>query len=698
MKNTATPIILNPRQIASWFQPEVRALEPSLPVIASVPKLQRGLVWNPSQIEMLWDSILRGFPIGSLVVCPRIPGQNDGDDASVTHHLLDGQQRAHAISLGYDDPFTLSHNSNEESPHSILWIDLLPDIPSVSTRDFLVRLTTPSHPWGFRRSDGCETLHTWQIREILERKGLDPASPDYERPAPRDLYPAEANIPVPMAWLLLSDGDHPDTFWSRLAKKCEAMDTPWAENACAFLSDVSEGAMAARGTLMDSLRRLANSQIVALPAPDSLVHDSRAERAGSTATEDNSAIEHLFQRLNRQGTRLDGEELAYSMIKAYWPQVAKPIEQIIVRRMPASRLVMMATRAALTPARSIRFRAPLSVSDIRRLAIKRDNDAAQVLEFIDNRLKACCQWIEDVLRYDPEKNPQGLLPVHLAHIARSQPDVYLLLLRIADQHLGTSTGAEPIEDLRPVLLALVMRLSWFAVDTRQAVNYILCCHDDCVDGFTTTSLRMALQTAQEAEFLQKLPSPEELVLFLDFNESDLESWTWQTAIQGDGESYGVELRQKCWRAFLQSLGNRDLLLYAQRHFIARRFSDFDPSRRDLWEGHNRPWDFDHLHARALVNNFKSGNQYQRFLKQWLDTIGNLRAWPFEDNRSDSAELSDKKITTAAQLEDSFLYDFELPAFSMGRKAIRYESSSRAFAQACLRRMSRMYRECWNQMI
>jgi len=26
-------------------------------------------------------------------------------------------------------------------------------------------------------------------------------------------------------------------------------------------------------------------------------------------------IEQLFQRLNQQGTRLDGEELAYSMIK-----------------------------------------------------------------------------------------------------------------------------------------------------------------------------------------------------------------------------------------------------------------------------------------------------------------------------------------------------------------------------------------------
>jgi hypothetical protein len=667
-------------------------------MIASVPKLQRGRVWNPSQIELLWDSLLRGFPIGSLVVCPRIPGQDDGDDPSVTHHLLDGQQRSHAISLGYHDPFGMEVPESYSTASSILWIDLHPEIPAESTREFLFRLTTRAHPWGFRRSDRCEPLDAWQIRESLKTVGLNPSSPEYQRPFPAHLQPVEARVPVPFSFLTGDDPVDPDKIWQKLSQRCEGIHTPWASAVCSFLRDTSHVAEESRRKIFSALQILKQAAIVILPAPDSLVRATRSETSAAMATGENSAIEHLFQRLNRQGTRLDGEELAYSMIKAYWPQVAKPIEQIGIRRMPASRLVMMAARAALTPARSIRFRAPLSVSDIRRLAIKRDNDAAQVLEFIDNRLKGCCQWIEDVLRYDPEKNPQGLLPVHLAHIARSQPDVYLLLLRIADQHLGTSTGAEPIEDLRPVLLALVMRLSWFAVDTRLAVNCILCCHDDCVDGFTTTSLRMALQTAQEADFLQKLPSPEELVLFLDFNESDLESWTWQSAIQGDGESYGVELRQKFWGAFLQSLGNRDLLLYAQRHFIARRFSDFDPSRRDLWEGHNRPWDFDHLHARALVNNLKSGNQYQRFLKQWLDTIGNLRAWPFEDNRSDSAELSDKKITTAAQLEDSFLYDFELPAFSMGRKAMSDGSSARAFAQACLHRMSRMYRECWNQMI
>ena len=35
-----------------------------------IPAMQRGLVWAPNQVELLWDSILRGFPIGAFVFTP----------------------------------------------------------------------------------------------------------------------------------------------------------------------------------------------------------------------------------------------------------------------------------------------------------------------------------------------------------------------------------------------------------------------------------------------------------------------------------------------------------------------------------------------------------------------------------------------------------------------------------------------------
>ena len=48
-----------------------------LGVEISIPIIQRGFVWKPEQIAGLWDSLLRGFPIGSFMVQPKSQGSND---------------------------------------------------------------------------------------------------------------------------------------------------------------------------------------------------------------------------------------------------------------------------------------------------------------------------------------------------------------------------------------------------------------------------------------------------------------------------------------------------------------------------------------------------------------------------------------------------------------------------------------------
>lgn len=39
-------------------------------MVAALPALQRAAVWNVKQIEELWDSMLRQFPIGAFIVSP----------------------------------------------------------------------------------------------------------------------------------------------------------------------------------------------------------------------------------------------------------------------------------------------------------------------------------------------------------------------------------------------------------------------------------------------------------------------------------------------------------------------------------------------------------------------------------------------------------------------------------------------------
>ena len=76
-------------------------------ITIDIPALQRGLVWKAKQVEFLWDSILRGFPIGGFIL-----SENNGNH----YDLMDGQQRFNAIGLGFEEP--------EKSAKSILWIDI----------------------------------------------------------------------------------------------------------------------------------------------------------------------------------------------------------------------------------------------------------------------------------------------------------------------------------------------------------------------------------------------------------------------------------------------------------------------------------------------------------------------------------------------------------------------------------------------
>lgn len=103
---------------------------------------------------------------------------------------------------------------------------------------------------------------------------------------------------------------------------------------------------------------------------------------------------------------------------------------------------------------------------------------------------------------------------------------------------------------------------------------------------------------------------------------------------GEGDQNALTWRSQAWANFVGNLRlNRNLVLYAQREALHRWFVSFDPTSTDRLEDTDRPWDFDHIHA----NYFTSGIFYiPQIIKDWHGSIGNLRAWPAELNKSDSA--------------------------------------------------------------
>lgn len=62
-------VVLTLKQIADW-QLSSRDKIAKGACWAEMPSFQRGLVWKPAQIEVLWDSLMRGIPIGALSLLP----------------------------------------------------------------------------------------------------------------------------------------------------------------------------------------------------------------------------------------------------------------------------------------------------------------------------------------------------------------------------------------------------------------------------------------------------------------------------------------------------------------------------------------------------------------------------------------------------------------------------------------------------
>jgi hypothetical protein len=682
---------LSLRAIASWDSGTGIAAEQAFR--ASVPALQRGLVWKPQQIEMLWDSLLRGFPIGALVVCRKIDKQERGTGDGVTHHLLDGQQRCNAIALGFTDPFPpTTMDSLKGSEKSILWLDLQPEKNPNSTRNYLARLTTLAHPWGYTTSDSVDRLPTNRIRNSLTGIGLSPADSKYQRPSPAQLWPHDAIAPVPLSWLLLAPLDEQSVFWRYICDRTKACSFFWTNQLRRFLEDSTTVVGQQKEAVFLGMTRANSARIIALNAPQELLEVSQQEKVATDTQDPISNIEHLFQRLNQQGTRLDGEELAYSMIKAYWPELADPIDGIAHGRMPEPRMVTIGVRAALAREQTNRLPSPMTISALRAVARGHDPRKQAIYEFIETRLEGACELVDAWLRYNPESNRNGLLPVHITSIALGSPDVYLLLLCFAERLRRSGADHSSLTGWSKPMQGLATLMHWFAVDSVALTNRV---YGQCQDHLTLTNIRLALEDSIKDKAIHPPHTPASLEAFVRLPDTEFEKWRWWGLIHGEGVEDRIVARQDKWWGFLGFRENREILLYAQRAFLARRFPDYDPARKDLWEAHNRPWDFDHILASKYLY-WRKGGDFKGVCYEWSNTIGNFRAWPFEDNRSDQAETAAQKIREE-QLGDSFLNAGEQSGFSSGEQVRHVETSARVFVTACRQRLLRIYRE-WYESV
>jgi len=707
---------LQVREIAAWQLPELAYKQP-LPCQASLPALQRGAVWKPQQVEALWDSLVRGFPIGAFLLAPYDARRGDKNylhqQASTKtietqpynnlprYHLLDGQQRANAIALGFLNLWNLPRKNAKAA----LWVDLEPP-KAQDERDVVFRVVTRSHPWGYRFQDPGQRLAAKYRRDAWEayrQARAAQAKDELTRISQLDLtevWPWDAKAPVPFplvlqavesgekdVWHQVRDQLHNLPYWRDNNKLPCLANEDWKSNILELLDNPSDH----MERLIAGLRRLLGTGgqsptvIPAIVLPKEVIHNPAIDKPDSPEPSEETAppqdpIETLFIRVNAGGVSLSGEELIYSLLKATWPDAQKLVERIKHTFMPPSRMVLLSARLMLARAerKSERPPGPLEVERFRRLIHGQDRQVRTFFQDLQNFWKSDAasqlfQIARDLLCDIPaKKGNYGLPPVLAAGISnRSNPEAFFLFLiwldRLREAGVDPRTKLDATAKRR--LLGALTALSWFAQKPEACLQTLWqklrqLPGQDLLGFFAAGVLRPCLELTEQRQ-MQLLPLVPPDILWDAIKSSIIsadgfkrgknlwDKWEWWADFAGSfekkrglrqwyntylatwkKEEEGQDLLVSAWTKLADELRwKKELVLYAQRHAIRSWFPDFDPISPDHLEDTDHPWDFDHIHPQAYVA-YKWN--MPRLIKDWHSSIGNLRAWPLEANRSDGA--------------------------------------------------------------
>lgn len=637
----------------------------------SIPSLQRGLVWKPRQVELLWDSILRGFPIGSLTL------SNSESASNSQFSLLDGQQRWNAISSGFFDKF-----EDIQNYRSIVWFDLHPDdyMDKDSTRTFLIRVTTLAHPWGFHTDDRCIRLNTEEKRRALEKLGLTGKTLCKEGISLRETYPVYAGYPVPLSWMLKARTDNAEIFIEDIISRIK-------ENGSSVTISKDE---IDEATLREWVGRYysAFKSVREYRVPSILIDNTAKDQVEQSemGADGKSEIEILFERIGTGGTQITQDELIYSAINAYWPVALKQEnERLASKYMPPVLLVQLAFRLALSLSNG-RLSSNLSVKNIRNIAASKDTEYNAVLDLYstDGAKESSLETI--LKKVDGWLTCGNIPPVLRTGIARNSSDVFLLMMVIAKMERAENPYSE--EDIK-FFCATAYYLHWFVTDYKDKYK------SDIVSSIYSKMIEepgkspRAIIMSVIAKFIAKnylivLQSPD---MFRNLIKPEMDK-KWRPSSNGNNTT-------SWWGLLSRVYDNREMLLYAQRCYMQENFSNYNPAMADMWAEENRPWDYDHIIPQAWIHvKGQWGLEYTGYCEAWKDCIGNLAAIPFEKNRAknDSANWDEYTSNLESLLVDGIIEDY--PKLFSKEKLTREGEQHYHFARKTWERLCRIYNEVY----
>lgn len=576
-----------------------------------LPTLQRGFVWKSYQIENLWDSILRGYTMGAFTV-----HRSDG-----SFELLDGQQRATAVTLGFPHMLNTQSSVNKDVPGRYkIFIDLIKP-PEKDHRKYFFRTTTYSHPWGNSLQDNTEKLSAAQRCRAMEQYELGREEKYYtafcEDTAAQRFLPFSAASPIPFSLFLV-----------------ERASVDQIEDAVRSWQDKTPYALARDQEEMKRLEEYCSShEYYSIKEIHTAVQENVFYKkslallvpAIMESSEEDKDVENMFVRINTAGTPIGGEELNYSLLKQKTgtdTQFKDDIEDACRGIFSPARFITLSYRlfsawnSKQTPIRGsestdqvnfdLRIRPAQFAKDISDPQKRKDFVAFIREKILDQKR---LEQYRELMLHHPDKNPNGLPHVLFRKLGTQASEIVLLLLYRIIIENDELSGEERKSVLAICLALFFLGKAKGSRGYRKSVEAI----KPCLTKFKKTDF-WSWQTIERAVvFIESgydggfcVPKPSEVEWKVGhgnekspFNEFILHSVLW----------------------------NQDFILYAQRDFLNKYYSS------DIWDldDTNTPYDLDHILPQSYI---RYGRNIKQQLKDAYGTIGNLRAWPLELNRRD----------------------------------------------------------------
>jgi hypothetical protein len=665
-------------EVANWLVPES---EVQLPVV------QRGFVWKVSQIERLWDSLFRGYPIGAMMLSRE--GQN--------LMLLDGQQRATSIALGFYNPWKEEKNQiGNVNNLPVVWIDVNPR-KKTDTQKYVFRVVTRSHPWGY------QIQHNENILSVPARRDASAqyyelfgqsVYTNYTKLLPTQRLPYDATCPIPLCLLLETAYNGHDTGW--LIDKCKEY-IPNEYRTLGMVEDENYYSMLETTDLLPIIKTVKEKvlpmKIPAIVLPEELLLDK------SDTSPDEST---LFVRLNSQGTKIEGEELMYSMFKAACPEVKKLVDCLGMNIIPPSRVITLTSRLILS---SENFVSGLSLAQFRKY-VQDESFINKIRELIGDEINSpikhkieCAIWI---LKYS------NVPDVVVKKYIRESPNGFMLLLH----WLLENDGVQIDETKRKEICSRLYRNHWFGNDfdfyVRENWNNVsepdfwsdkYFVNNDWIRQYPLISPELLLNFLE-----QRAQSPSENHDISPNAPECSDIWQiWEASLPRPDNLTDEQYQDRilgAWRNFLwKLLSTRDksLILLAQRDYINRTFTDFN-QLEDL-EDTNTPWDWDHIYPNSWVY----GQWYiDPRTRAWENRIGNFRAMSLTDNRSENCYKSPAERFDAPNT-DYFICENDLKYWSLLDEAHKYIKEDNAeyvliHAKAIITRTINIYKNFLEEFV